>query len=113
MKTKKSASKRFKVRGSGSIKRGSAKIVGSHRRSPYVVVQALFDAFNRLIARMRDAIAATSIDHGNETIALSVSIGVATYPEDGHNIDSLLARADRAMYMAKQGGRNGVVKFTI
>ena len=28
------------------IKRASAKIVGSHRRSPYIVVQSLFDAFN-------------------------------------------------------------------
>jgi small subunit ribosomal protein S5 len=28
------------------ISRASAKIVGSHRRSPYVVTQALFDAFS-------------------------------------------------------------------
>lgn len=28
------------------IRRASAKIVGSHRRSPYIVTQALFDAFN-------------------------------------------------------------------
>ena len=63
--------------------------------------------------RIKDAIAAAPIDHGKETMSISVSIGVATYPEDGQTMDTLLARADRAMYMAKQGGRNGVVKFTI
>ena len=102
-----------------------AKCIGTELRLTDVVARQGGDEFVALLsetpsqgalevsARIRDAIAATSIEHGHETIALSVSIGVATYPEDGQNIDSLLARADRAMYMAKQGGRNSVVKFTI
>jgi diguanylate cyclase (GGDEF)-like protein len=37
---------------------------------------------------------------------ISVSIGVALYPLDRGDPDELLRRADQAMYLAKQGGRN-------
>jgi PleD family two-component response regulator len=40
-----------------------------------------------------------------------VSIGLATFPEDGSTLDAVIARADRAMYGAKKGGRDRVVKF--
>ena len=36
---------------------------------------------------------------------LDASIGVATFPADGADADALLMHADRAMYVAKQGGR--------
>jgi len=39
------------------------------------------------------------------SLELSVSIGIALYPEDGLQSDRLLRRADRAMYRVKQTGR--------
>jgi diguanylate cyclase (GGDEF)-like protein len=39
---------------------------------------------------------------------VTVSLGVATFPEDGHDPTSLMAAADRALYQAKRGGRNRV-----
>lgn len=42
---------------------------------------------------------------GNE-IHISLSIGISSYPQDGDNIDDLIAKADRAMYIAKKRGGN-------
>jgi hypothetical protein len=39
--------------------------------------------------------------------AINVSIGVVTFPEGGSEADSLIQRADEAMYAAKDKGRNG------
>ncbi len=42
----------------------------------------------------------------NPTHPLGVSIGVAMVrPTDGEDVDTLIARADRAMYQAKRGGK--------
>src|SRR5204863_1200279 len=41
---------------------------------------------------------------------LSVSIGVAQFPEDGDAPDALLARADAALYRAKRDGRDRVLR---
>lgn len=39
-------------------------------------------------------------------VKISCSVGVAWFPEDGHDADSLVAAADTAMYSAKAAGRN-------
>ena len=43
---------------------------------------------------------------------LTVSIGIATYPDDAVRREELLDKADWAMYLAKRRGRNQVVPFT-
>jgi diguanylate cyclase (GGDEF)-like protein len=39
-------------------------------------------------------------------ITVSTSIGLALYPWDGADAQSLIQKADQAMYMAKEAGRN-------
>jgi diguanylate cyclase (GGDEF)-like protein/PAS domain S-box-containing protein len=43
---------------------------------------------------------------------VTASVGVARYPEDGADAQTLLKHADTAMYRAKDRGRNGVQFFT-
>jgi diguanylate cyclase (GGDEF)-like protein/PAS domain S-box-containing protein len=44
---------------------------------------------------------------------VSSSIGIALYPQDGEDTDLLLKRADVAMYVAKDMGRNGFCFFDV
>jgi diguanylate cyclase (GGDEF)-like protein len=61
--------------------------------------------------RIRNAIGARSLALDGQRITATVSIGIACYPEDGRSLDALAARADRALYQAKQEGRNKIVRF--
>jgi diguanylate cyclase (GGDEF)-like protein len=44
-------------------------------------------------------------------VFVSASIGIALYPADGEDLESLLKNADLAMYQAKRRGRNAVELF--
>ncbi|QCU89196.1 putative bifunctional diguanylate cyclase/phosphodiesterase [Thiomicrorhabdus sediminis] len=48
----------------------------------------------------------------NQTVSVSASIGVAFYPKDGKNAQTLMKHADIAMYQAKERGKNQVHYFT-
>jgi predicted signal transduction protein with EAL and GGDEF domain/ActR/RegA family two-component response regulator len=48
---------------------------------------------------------------GHELLVTS-SIGLATFPADGRDVDSLLRKADIAMYAVKESGRNGLLRFS-
>jgi diguanylate cyclase (GGDEF)-like protein len=55
----------------------------------------------KLLERMQQPL---SID--DHDLSVSVSVGIALYPEDGTDFDTLLQKADTAMYRAKAAGRN-------
>ncbi len=58
--------------------------------------------------RMREIVESTAfkINNTGETIKKTISIGVASLYPDGDSAESLLKRADEALYEAKRGGRN-------
>ncbi|MYM81477.1 diguanylate cyclase [Duganella sp. FT50W] len=69
------------------------------------------DTAHRLAESIRARIESLQIPHPRSSTSawLTVSIGVATiHPHHLDNIESLFVAADRAMYVAKEGGRNQV-----
>lgn len=44
-------------------------------------------------------------------IAVTVSVGVAGFPQDGDSLSSILEKADQALYQAKEKGRNRVCGY--
>lgn len=46
------------------------------------------------------------IDIDGQSLQVTCSLGVASFPDDGDNSRALLERADAAMYRAKESGRN-------
>jgi len=61
-----------------------------------------------LAERFRESVSNLAIRVGNRTIGVTCSIGAAEW-EPGDTIDTLLRRADAALYEAKRTGRNRVV----
>jgi len=59
------------------------------------VVQKLFDALS------------TPCDINGQQLFPGASLGLAVYPNDGDDVDTLMRNADTAMYVAKAQGRNG------
>lgn len=51
------------------------------------------------------------IRHGEFAIQVTFSAGIAAYPVHGGDTDSLVARADQALYHAKEHGRNRTTSY--
>jgi len=63
------------------------------------------DDVERILQRLVDAIR-VPIDCFGHEVHVTASIGVALFPRDGDDVDSLLRKADLAMYAAKAKGGN-------
>jgi diguanylate cyclase (GGDEF)-like protein/PAS domain S-box-containing protein len=48
----------------------------------------------------------------NQILPITTSVGIAIYPDDGEDIDTLVKNADIAMYKAKKTGRNKYQFYT-
>lgn len=64
------------------------------------------DAITPVLQKIRDQLQLPFECDGHE-LTTSASIGIALYPDDGRDFDTLLKKADTAMYQAKDAGRNG------
>ncbi|MBR0568118.1 EAL domain-containing protein [Azoarcus sp. L1K30] len=56
---------------------------------------------SRILAALRDP-----FDIRGQRLTISPSIGIAIYPDDGADAETLIKHADAAMYQAKEAGRN-------
>ncbi|MFC4273575.1 sensor domain-containing diguanylate cyclase [Achromobacter aloeverae] len=62
-----------------------------------------------LTERMRRSVQETPITHGAATIRITISLGVAIADPEDRDIQNVIEGADRALYRAKQRGRNRAV----
>ena len=62
----------------------------------------------RLRRAVRDLVVEAPVTGGPTVRGLSVSIGVATYPTSGGDVDAVMGAADAACYRAKRAGRDRV-----
>lgn len=46
--------------------------------------------------------------NGNLLPSITISMGISTFPEHGHDAKTLITAADRALYKAKNQGRDRV-----
>jgi diguanylate cyclase (GGDEF)-like protein/PAS domain S-box-containing protein len=58
--------------------------------------------------RLRAATEENPITVNAQDINVTVSIGVASFPDDGKSTEELISRADEALYEAKRNGRNRI-----
>lgn len=61
----------------------------------------------KLVRQLREPFAI-----GERELYIGSSIGIAVYPDDGQDVDTLLKNSDTAMYQVKEAGRNHHAFFT-
>jgi len=85
--------------------------VGRYGGEEFGIVLPRADAAGllRKAETIRSRIEAEHFSQGLERVRLTVSIGIAHFPRDGRTPEELIARADAALYAAKEGGRNRVL----
>jgi len=69
---------------------------------PHSTVKAATEQAQRLCEQVRSL----SIPVGEQTLAVTISIGVAQYKREKEDWQTFLSRADRALYQAKERGRD-------
>ena len=75
-----------------------------------IVLEATDRAGARQLAeRIRQEVAQQSFGSPKGNFQATLSIGVASYPDDGRDKAEIIARADQSLYAAKHGGRNRTV----
>jgi diguanylate cyclase (GGDEF)-like protein len=69
------------------------------------------EGISTILQRLREAVAQPQ-EIRCHTLLVTCSMGVATYPQDGQDVTTLLKNGDAAMYQAKELGRNNFQFYT-
>ena len=66
-----------------------------------------------VLQRVMEAIEQPVVVDETHEVTVTASIGIALFPQDSNNPDTLLRHADQAMYVAKESGKNRYFLFNI
>ena len=91
---------------SDSVRRSD--FVGRYGGDEFIILlpETARDGAIETAERIRKSIASSRFDIRNGELRTTVSLGVASYPDDGGDLEVILEKADRALYRAKKNGRN-------
>jgi diguanylate cyclase (GGDEF)-like protein len=67
-----------------------------------------FKAALRRAEELREAVEGLEVAHTGVPVWITVTVGVATFPDHAGDMSALVSAADDAMYRAKRAGGNGV-----
>lgn len=65
---------------------------------------------HEIISDLQATINSTALDYSGTPVSIHVSIGISSYPETASTPETILNRADAAMYYAKRNGKNQITK---
>jgi diguanylate cyclase (GGDEF)-like protein len=63
--------------------------------------------------RFRTEVSRTVFAYEGNSVQLSISAGIASYPRDATSKEQLIENADRALYVAKRTGRNRIAQYHV
>jgi diguanylate cyclase (GGDEF)-like protein/PAS domain S-box-containing protein len=70
--------------------------------APGSTAEGLLELAHRLV----EAVAALSFQFAGTTVGVTASVGIARFPENATDAETLIAAADEALYLSKSEGRN-------
>lgn len=73
---------------------------------PEAKKEGVIEVARRILEAVRQPFAVTG-----HHLTVTTSIGIAIYPDDGHDAETLVKNADTAMYRVKETGRNNYQRF--
>jgi diguanylate cyclase (GGDEF)-like protein len=74
-----------------------------------IMPEASLDVTQRRAEQLREGVKHLNVQHHGQSLGIvTLSLGVATFPEHGSNAEATLKAADSALYRAKQEGRDRV-----
>jgi diguanylate cyclase (GGDEF)-like protein len=110
------AGDRFLVEIAGLLKRftRSSDLICRYGGEEFVLVfpGAAGDSAVQRAEEIRQKCAEVIIQHEGKDLSVTMSFGLAIYPDHGKNAEEIIIKADKALYISKQTGRNRVTVWT-
>jgi diguanylate cyclase (GGDEF)-like protein len=86
-------------------------IISRYGGDEFLIVMSGSDAVNakERAAELQQMISSGTFDHDcQDARQVTISIGIASFPQHGHTVDALIKSADQALYRAKRKGKNRI-----
>jgi len=75
-----------------------------------ILPETPYDNGHSVVEKLRSCLEASPISLMFDQITLTASFGIAEYPEEGDDLESLFTGSDIAMYKAKRSGKNTIAR---